>query len=70
MADVTLALTLIVISFAIYFIPSIVASNRHKRNFGAIFALNFFAGWTFIGWLIALVWALTYEPKENENVAL
>lgn len=40
----------------IYFIPSII--GMQKKNAGAIFALNLFLGWTFIGWVIALVWAL------------
>ena len=48
----------------LYFIPSIV--GRHKRNFWAIFALNLFLGITFIGWVIALVWALTKDaPQQN-----
>lgn len=47
---------------AVYFLPSIV--GRQKRNFGAIFALNLLLGWTVIGWVVALVWALT---KENVN---
>lgn len=38
----------------IYFIPAIV--GRHKKNAGAIFILNLFVGWTFVGWVIALVW--------------
>ncbi|NTU97599.1 MAG: superinfection immunity protein [Chlorobiaceae bacterium] len=41
-----------------YFLPFIVAaagSHPHKQ---AIFVLNLFAGWTFIGWLGAFMWAL------------
>ena len=44
---------------ALYFMPAIIAFNRHHRNKGAIFALNLLAGWTFIGWVGAFVWALT-----------
>jgi hypothetical protein len=29
-----------------------------KRNASAIIALNLLLGWTFLGWVIALVWAL------------
>ena len=43
--------------FVLYFLPSIVGQN--KRNKAAIFAVNLLAGWTFVGWVIALVWALT-----------
>ena len=43
--------------FFIYFLPSIIALARSKRDMFAIFLLNFFLGWTFIGWIVALVWA-------------
>lgn len=39
-----------------YFIPSIIAYN--KKNATAIIALNLLLGWSFIGWVVALVWAL------------
>ena len=43
--------------FVFYFLPSIIALARHKRDTLAIFLLNFFLGWTLIGWVIALVWS-------------
>lgn len=42
-----------------YFLPAFIAMCRGHRNAVAIFALNVFAGWTFVGWLIALVWAFS-----------
>jgi len=47
---------IILISTIIYFLPTIVGMN--KKNVGAIFVFNLFLGWTFLGWVIALVWAL------------
>ncbi len=44
--------------FVMYFIPSIVALARNKRDTLLIFLLNLFLGWSIIGWVIALVWAL------------
>ncbi len=44
--------------FVLYFLPSIVALARSKRDTAAVFVLNLFLGWTAIGWVIALVWAL------------
>jgi hypothetical protein len=44
--------------FAMYFLPSIVALARSKRDLAAILILNFFLGWTMIGWVVALVWAV------------
>jgi hypothetical protein len=43
---------------ALYFLPTIIAVARRKRNGWAIFALNFLLGWSFIGWVAALVWAV------------
>ncbi|HEV2378694.1 MAG TPA: superinfection immunity protein [Terriglobia bacterium] len=51
---------------ALYFMPYIVASAREKRNKGAIGALNFFLGWTLIGWVIALVWALCHDESPSK----
>lgn len=40
-----------------YFLPSIIALARSKRDLLAIFLLNCFLGWSVIGWIVALVWA-------------
>ena len=44
-----------------YFLPVAIAFYRKRVNTGAIFALNLFLGWSLIGWVIALVWALKDE---------
>lgn len=44
--------------FVLYFLPSIVALARSKRDLAGIVLLNFFLGWTMIGWVVALVWAV------------
>lgn len=50
------------ICLPLYFLPSIL--GRKKRNHVAIFAVNLLAGWTFIGWLAALIWALTNDSAQ------
>ena len=50
-------------AMAMYFVPAIIAFVRGKANRMAILALNFLAGWTFIGWVGALVWALTKDQR-------
>jgi hypothetical protein len=45
-----------------YFLPSIVALARSKRDLLAIFLLNLFLGWSVIGWIVALVWAVRPDP--------
>lgn len=49
----------LIIGLFIYFLPTIVGWN--KRNSGAILTLNLLLGWTFIGWVVALVWAMTHD---------
>ena len=57
---------LLVICLAIYFAPTWVAAKRDHKNGLAIFVFNIFLGWTFLGWVIALVWACTNNVKETD----
>jgi hypothetical protein len=59
-------LAILGIGLVLYFLPSIVAGFRGHQNTGAIIALNLFLGWTFLGWVVALVWALT-EVRSRER---
>ena len=45
----------------LYFIPSLIAGIRRKKNTTAITVLNAFFGWTFVGWVVALIWALMVD---------
>lgn len=64
------ALLLVLALIIIYFLPSFVAGKRNHRNAGAITVLNLFLGWTFLGWVIALVWAATdnVEPDRDKEL--
>lgn len=42
---------------AIYFLPTLIAIIRGHPSWGGIFALNIFLGWTFLGWVGALIWS-------------
>ena len=46
---------------ALYFLPTIIAAARHKTNLVGIFLVNFLLGWSVIGWIVALVWAISTE---------
>ncbi len=48
-----------VIAAFFYFLPTIIALIRKNPNFLAICVLNFLLGWSFIGWIIALIWSLS-----------
>jgi hypothetical protein len=58
---------LILIVLVPYFLPTIIAIVRKKRNTTAIVVLNLLLGWTVVGWIVALVWALT---QDNPVVAV
>ena len=49
------------LTFLFYFLPTIIAFARSKRDAMSIFLLNLFLGWTLIGWVVALVWAAKHD---------
>jgi hypothetical protein len=49
--------------FLFYFLPTVLAAARGKRDLVSIFVLNFLLGWTAIGWVIALVWSLKADAR-------
>ena len=53
----------LLISLFLYFLPAFLA--RNKPDFTSILILNILAGWTFIGWIIALVWALSSGRQQQ-----
>jgi len=42
-----------------YFFPGWIAERRKHNNVAAIIVINLFLGWTFVGWVAALAWAMT-----------
>ena len=50
---------------ALYFASTIVAAVRKHHNAVAIWALNLLLGWTVIGWIAVLVWALTAVQRRE-----
>ena len=55
--DSVLAFLLFFLGLAVYFVPSLIAFRNCKKQASAIYVLNIFLGWTFLGWVVALVWA-------------
>ena len=56
----------LVIAALLYFVPTLVAGLRHHHRTTAIFLLNLFLGWTFVGWVGALFWACTNPHPRHE----
>jgi len=70
-SDVLVALILVIVLGVCYFLPAIIAVKRNHANSTSVFLLNFLLGWTFLGWVVAIVWAFSantnqaQEPKAN-----
>lgn len=74
-SDVVYYILVIVVSIVVvcgaiifYFIPTIIANHRKHKNAEAIVLLNVFLGWTLLGWVICLIWAVySQEPIKIEK---
>jgi uncharacterized membrane protein YqaE (UPF0057 family) len=49
---------------ALYCLPLIIALARQHRQGGAISLLNILLGWTLLGWVGALIWAVSASPTD------
>jgi hypothetical protein len=47
----------------LYLLPAIIAYSRGHPDTVAITALTILLGWSFIGWVVALVWSLKDSPS-------
>lgn len=59
MSGPELTVVLVVLGVLIYFIPGMTASYRKHPQEKPIIIINLFLGWTFLGWIIALAWAMS-----------
>ena len=50
-------------SFVMYLIPTYIAIGRAAQHPASLFALNLLLGWTLIGWIAAIIWALRGRKK-------
>ena len=55
--DVLIVILLGIFLVLIYFLPALVANRKHPHA-AAIAVVNLFFGWTLLGWVGCLVWAL------------
>ena len=42
-----------------YMLPTLIANSRSAKYFAGIAILNIFLGWTLLGWVGALIWAVS-----------
>lgn len=63
--DAVVFLFIIGLAIFAYLLPSFVALQRKHVNTTAICVLNILVGWSFIGWVAALVWALVKSDDKK-----
>ena len=56
---------IVVVAVCACFLPALIAARNGHHYPSAVFALNLLLGWTFFGWVAALVWALMKPPDRN-----
>jgi ABC-type transport system involved in cytochrome c biogenesis permease component len=61
-----MAIIYLTVLLVVYFIPTFIAAKRKHLNKMPIIVVNVFLGWTLIGWVIALAWALTSNIRHAE----
>ena len=49
---------IIIIAALLFFVPSVIAYNRNHDNRGWVLLLNILLGWTGLGWIFCLFWAI------------
>ncbi len=52
-----------ILGFLVYFLPCIIASYKDSRYAAGVAILNLFLGWTLLGWVGALIWAVSAQPN-------
>lgn len=59
---------LIGVLLALYVLPTWIAYVRKHQNLVAVGILNVALGWTLLGWIAALVWAVMNTQTRNPNL--
>ena len=67
----TVIATVVVLTvlLAIYFLPTIIAVCQNHRNTASIVVVNFFLGWTMVGWVLAVAWSLSNASRSKPEPA-
>ena len=55
------AIPIWLVGIAVYFLPTIIVLVRRKENVLGPILVNVLLGWTFFGWVGALIWACLPE---------
>lgn len=58
---------MVVVGLAIYLLPLIVALGVKSEKIVSVFLINFFLGWTVVGWIVAMVMALGKTETKHSS---
>ena len=61
-------MTLFSMLFIMYWLPTIIAIVRQAHSALGVFLVNFFFGWTVLGWFLALIWALAADNRMHDVI--
>lgn len=56
----------LIIAILLYLFPAILAHFIKAKHEDAICVLNLLLGWTFVGWVLSLVWAVADDKKDKK----
>ena len=55
------------VALAVYFLPIIIAAARKHNQILPITLITIFLGWTFAGWLAAVIWYLSSDVQDAKD---
>ena len=58
---------LLVVGAILYFVPTGLAWWMHVKSVRTIFYVNLVFGWTIVGWIVALMWAMAERNELPTN---
>jgi len=69
-ADPITAIVFFIFALALYGLPSIIAISRGHPQFAPILVINLFFGWTLIGWVGSLAWAVCQFKSQSQHLSV
>jgi hypothetical protein len=59
-------LLVLALGVLLYFLPAIIGSKRQVNSSGWLFVINLLLGWTGLGWIVCLLWAVCGQTKAQD----
>ncbi|HWH76829.1 MAG TPA: superinfection immunity protein [Candidatus Binatus sp.] len=61
-----IALLLVAFGIFVYFLPAIIGAKRQVTASGFLFIINLLFGWSVIGWIVCVLWAVCGQTKAQD----